>query len=935
MHHAYYTIGIDEPFLHTLAKGLLKRFGSSPLALAHCTIFLPTRRSVRALATILLNESGSPSLLLPRIQAVGDVEEDALEINLPTEAEVLPAIAKPRRILLLANELKRWFSAERQRTLTYPEACQWAASLCSVLDETQRYHAPLETLSQLLPPDLPEHRQELLDFLSVIATRWPAILEKEKALDPEQHREALMQAELATWHASPPQHPVIIAGSTGSVPSTTALMQAIATLPQGYVILPGLDTKHTDAVPPHHPQYPLHQLAHKLGVVTSDFKPWGHSSNTAKQDFAHRLFASSIATAQTSLESFSLLEADNETHEATMIALLMRDTLAAPEKTAMLVTPDRALAARVTALLTRWEIAVNDSAGQPFAQTPAGSLLLHTLRSTLQGHAAETLLRVLKHPLCALGFSALECREEARSYEINVLRNRRQNQNPDFTQRLKKAFAPLENALASNTPKMEACLTAHWQSFLALMATETETGEEVLAKRPEGAALLNAYENLLQGAPSITLDSASAYEAVLMQLLGLFSYRPVYGLHPRLSILSPMEARLIDADRVIISSLNDGEWPRHTKADWLGDRLRGLLNLPGREDAESHAAQDFTRLLSGRELFLIRARYQEGSPRNPHAWVLRLALLLSQDISRTTYNAGHWAEWAHQLLSPSHMVAPLEEPTPTPPLEARPTRLSASDIADLMQQPYRYYAKRILELKPLEPLELELEAHLIGNAIHKALERYTKDYPHSEPLPSLQRMLEEEMQHLLPASSPQWKMWQPRLAEIARNFLTYDESERRDYPMVLAEVRGEAAVGLFTIHAKADRIGIAPNGSARISDYKTGAIPVSSDIVSGAKPQLPIENLILNCGGFDLPEETPSITSQAKPVHWKLSATSGKSEYTAIPETNPAYTRQQLLHLLECFHMEKQPYICIPLKSLPNYDAYLHLARIDEIHSAA
>ncbi len=43
------------------------------------------------------------------------------------------------------------------------------------------------------------------------------------------------------WEETPPQHPIILAGSTGSRGTTLLLMQAIAKLPQGAVILPGFD----------------------------------------------------------------------------------------------------------------------------------------------------------------------------------------------------------------------------------------------------------------------------------------------------------------------------------------------------------------------------------------------------------------------------------------------------------------------------------------------------------------------------------------------------------------------------------------------------------------------------------------------------------------------------------------------------------------------
>ena len=57
----------------------------------------------------------------------------------------------------------------------------------------------------------------------------------------------------------------------------------------------------------------------------------------------------------------------------------MRETLETPEHTAILVTPDRALARRVAAEMTRFGVRLDDSGGASLAETPAGAFLTRLL----------------------------------------------------------------------------------------------------------------------------------------------------------------------------------------------------------------------------------------------------------------------------------------------------------------------------------------------------------------------------------------------------------------------------------------------------------------------------------------------------------------------------------------------------------------------------
>ena len=72
-------------------------------------------------------------------------------------------------------------------------------------------------------------------------------------------------------------------------------------------------------------------------------------------------------------------------------------------KTAALVTPDRALARRVSAALERWNIDAEDSGGDALTDTPAGIFARLAADAAFGVLAPVTLLALLKHPLLRLG----------------------------------------------------------------------------------------------------------------------------------------------------------------------------------------------------------------------------------------------------------------------------------------------------------------------------------------------------------------------------------------------------------------------------------------------------------------------------------------------------------------------------------------------------
>ncbi|MGO7515489.1 hypothetical protein ACC672_37190, partial [Rhizobium ruizarguesonis] len=62
---------------------------------------------------------------------------------------------------------------------------------------------------------------------------WPERLSELGKSSPARHRNAILRAEASLLSATKPAGPIIIAGSTGSLPATADLIAAVANLPEG------------------------------------------------------------------------------------------------------------------------------------------------------------------------------------------------------------------------------------------------------------------------------------------------------------------------------------------------------------------------------------------------------------------------------------------------------------------------------------------------------------------------------------------------------------------------------------------------------------------------------------------------------------------------------------------------------------------------------
>ncbi len=959
-----FTIPPGESFSDRLASGLLRRHGGDPLALGRLTLLLPTRRSIRSVREAFLRQTEGRAMLLPRMQAVGDVDEEELLFDPLQGPELLsrpPAISEMRRQLLLLHLIAR------NRDIDPAQAAPLARELAQLLDRLQTEAVPLAALEDLVPEDLAAHWQETLAFLNLLAEPWQDLLAAEGCMDPAERRNALMEAQADHWLQSPPADPVIIAGSTGSIPATADLMAVVANLDNGAVILPGLD-RYCDAttwnaVDPSHGQFGMKELLTRIGVARADVAPWdGDDAESPRQVLIRQALRPTETTEQwrllaplqkAAVSGLVRIDCADPIEEAGVIALCMRQALETAGRTAALITPDRGLARRVGAELRRWNITVDDSAGQPLAATPPGSFLRLVAEMLVGGLEPITLLAVLKHPLALGGLAPGALRAAARDLDRLALRGPRPG--PGFdglsatlaaaAQGSRRAERMLGDLANHGSEALSLCgmasvslvdlLTAHIR-FAEWLATDDE-GVCQLWTGDAGEAAMRFVADLLGAAQGLPAMAGAGYGALFNSLMAGQSLRPAYGLHPRLHIWGPLEARLQRADLILLGGLNEGTWPALAEADaWLSRPMAARLGLPSPERRIGLAAHDFGQAASGGDVIMTRAQKVEGTPTVPSRWLLRLEQVLAAaglTLDREVPEA--LRGWQRQL-DDGGTPRPVQAPACRPPLSARPRRLSVTQVETWIRDPYAIYARHVLGLRALDPIAADPGAADYGNIVHKALEIFAARYPKELPadgLDILEGIGREEFGELLDRPGVR-AFWWPRFRRIAAWFLEQEARRRPDILPVATEAKGEllfdAPGGGFTLRGIADRIDRLADGSLCIIDYKTGVAPSEAELLRGEAPQLPLEAAIAIAGGFD--GVAAGDVSQLS--YWRVS---GGRQAGLIKEIKTpggelaAQAREGLRELIATFDDEKTVYRSRPRPAIaPRFSDYDHLARIKE-----
>jgi ATP-dependent helicase/nuclease subunit B len=889
-----FTIPPHRAFADALAAGLIALHGREKTGLAQGIVLVPNNRAARAIQDAFVRRSGG-GLLLPRLVPVGDPELDEriggiFEPLVEGEAPIPPAIEPARRLMLLARLVQLHLGADAA------EALRLAEDLARTLDQLLIEEVDPRRLARFAEaaPELSSHWQKSLDQLRLILSDWPDALRDRGRIDLADRRNRLLAAVARRWRERPPAQFVCAAGITSAAPALARLLGIVARLPAGMVVLPALDLamgqEEWDELGPHeadpaaggrrratetHPQFHLKLLIDRMSVGRGEIVPWrwGGASNRGRRDapavrgraIAHAMAAArftekwqSLKPAERRLTGVRGLELADPAEEAQAIALALREALEEPGRTAALITPDRALARRVSAHLGRWRIEADDSAGRPLSQTPPGTLLLAAASAAAERFAPVPLLALLKHPLVMAKGDRLGWLDGARLLD-RALRGPRPAAGLDGLTAFLADRTGRDGALRADAalwwhdvvPLLRPLEQAAQEEagLAALLAALRETATRLAGDSAwAGPAGRTAAELLadLEGAAGEGPErlKAAHLPELVERLMAAAAVRPPYGQHPRLFIWGLLEARLQHADLIVLGGLNEGSWPALPAPDpWLAPRLRAELGLPSLERRIGLAAHDFATALGARQVLVTRARRDARAPAIASRFWLRLEAMTG-GLTR----APALRKWARAIDRPA-ALRPARRPAPAPDPASRPKTISVTEVDRLKADPYAFYARKMLALMALDPVDADPTAAWRGSAVHAVLETWMEE---DECDPAKLRARAEALLTSQEAHPLMRALWQPRLTE-AIDFIANEVEANRALGRrpLAAEIWGAIDIAGVALGGKFDRIDRLADGGLAIVDYKTGSPPSGKAVAQGYSLQLGLLGLIAEQGGFE------------------------------------------------------------------------------------
>lgn len=922
-----FSIAPHAPFLPTLVDRVLD--GTLPglnvqnpdFGLADLTIIVPTRRARTVLADAFLAKAGG-SVLLPDIRTFGEQPEDEEPFLPPFDAKPIPpTIGLLSRRIILARLVQAWIKqqeivpfsslqndANAQAIPPSPaEVLALADSLGELIDDCNIEAVLPSAIKSLAPEDLSENWQQSLHFLSIVLDTWPHVLTEREEVDSSFQRNLRMKRQAEAAHFIYGDKPVIAAGSTGSIPATADLLAAIANLPNGALVLPGLDgTIDSDAhlnlidekAATHgHPQFTLAHLLRRLGTTHSQVHELAGATNARRSHVIRQALALPKDTANWSIERSQISEADmadacddisicvakTQEEEARAIALAVRQALE-DRKTVAVVSPDRNLTRRIAAELARFDIVVDDSAGAPLFQSRMGRLIRQAIAICINEFAPVDLMAFLRNRYVTLRRRRSDVTKLTDALELGVLRGQRPTPGivgltriieanrageiPRTRHRLKddealdlteflvdldEILSPLREVIRQGSVNISILATHLKNVIAAIIKTQIETDSP-----PDGYdVFLSWVDQMLAMSGQGPSFSGRDILSILQGLMAGMSVRQPGVAREDVAVFGVLEARLQNADLMILAGLNEGIWPQPADpGPWLSRNMRIQAGLQPPERQQGQMAHDFSMAMGNKNVLITLADRVGTSPALPSRLIQRVEAYLGATHSqRLRENGDKWTELARRL-DLGHAVKPAVQPLPTPPANLRPRKLSVTEVETLIRSPYDLYAKHVLKLRPLDPLGDDPDIRERGTLVHEIFALFVeRDIdPCREDAQEILLTIADEVFETLETARERRAVWRRRLEKQAEGYLSFERARTSEISSRHVERDGEwhfEVSGVpFKLYGRADRIDRTTAAQVEIIDFKTGGIPTPAEMREFTAPQLLVEAAIARHGNF-------------------------------------------------------------------------------------
>ena len=857
------SIPFGKPFIKSLAEFVIQNNVNNPQNLKDLRIILPNKRGCLNFyhALIKCHKEHYPHIVLPHPKVIALRDILLLTPELQHNIKAIPLWAQKTFLVKLVQK----YFTQHDKRLSFNEVLIFTDSLADILNEwalNEKNKADIDFSFPLVG----EHRLYYTDFLEFLIEQWPILLSSMNLLDEPSFMIESIKRVTTHWEQTPPLFPVMIAGTTGTVPATRRLIQTVLGLTQGVVILPGYSALLSDEWQhEHHPQHRLHFLKEQIGfephVIESLNPP--HEKTT--------------------------LTCDDLNHEAWTISCLVRQHFDQNKKI-LIVTNHKELGEKILRCLDYWHIHTNLSTGKPYIQSPFGQFIKLTF-SLFDEPDLATLLSVLKHPFvqklsnnldAITGFEKTLRFSETLAYFKNSwdVLNTSENDLINHLAIFRESYPFLKDKIIA----YQSWLTPYVEQF------------------PDLGIFCHQIEQMLEYDPFIPSIRNYEHGSFIDWILSLCkSIHETSGLASHVDIVTPFEGRLHFCDVVILAGLNEGSWPTTDNADaWIGDMLKKHLGLASTNKKIGYAAYDFQSYLSCSNVYATRSITNRGTQEIPSRFFQELSLDPRTKIDQNTVH------WARTLFESDQIRKKSTFSAACPPVHARPRRLSATAVEHLMRDPYGHYAKYILKLRPILRLSMKVDAKLKGMVIHRILQDHLSSKPTADYEVIIHQHLKDLFHH--PAVHFYWKV------DIKMSLL-WLEDWRMGKTAIRTEQYFDRDIGPITFHATTDAVFI-DDAIPHIIDFKTGTVPTLIDCKNGFSPQVPIEGWL-----YPKPSKLSLI---------QLSGDSSSALTFKSPEEYIQLASEGLSMICKTFYEDQHPYISVPIDSKePRYNPYSHLERRD------
>ncbi|NDR57551.1 double-strand break repair protein AddB [Aliiruegeria sabulilitoris] len=963
-----FAVGLGQDYPKALVSGLAARFPESdPTAWARCTIYVNSGRMLRRIRDEF---DAGPPRLLPKLRLLSELSDAG-------DFPEIPQALKPLELKLDLAELLMSLIETNPELAPRSAVFDLAESLAALLDEMHGEGVGPEALAALDVGGFARHWEQGRAIVEAAFTYFGD--SSDRLAGSEARRRLIVKALSERWKHSPPKGTILIAGSTGSRGATRMLMEAVARLPNGHVVLPGFDFDQPPAVwtalergipAEDHPQYRFRVLMDALELAPDEVIPWDKTPPMVPE--RNRLLSLALRPAPVTDQwrnegrrltelteataGMTLVEAPHQRAEAGAIALRLRKAVEDGQKAA-LISPDRMLTRRVTAALQRWEIEPDDSAGEPLHQAAPGRFLRHVAQLLETAPELPQLLVLLKHPITA---SSKEIRGPHLRWtrELELYLRGKGTSHPDAEklrgfaedQKVKDGrenWAEWLAGLLASVPRGKAgSLSDHVAHHLDLAERlATGFGGEDTGKlwtKDAGETAASAMQALRDAGDRGGAMTARDYTTLLHGHLSGFNVLDPVRPHPNVMIWGTLEARVGGADLVILAGLTDGTWPDLPAPDtWLNRPMRREAGLLSPERRIGLSAHDFQQAIAAREVMLTRPERDEEAETVPSRWLNRLTNLLgglgpegAEALSGMQARGQSWLRGASALEQPDVALPRAPRPSPCPPVAVRPRQLAVTRITQLIRDPYAVYARHILRLRKLNPLAPEPDARMRGIALHEIMEKFVvaRETWHGDrdaARQCLSGIAREELARATPVLSMQ-ALWHARLMAVADRIIDGEFARLEEGEPALTEDWGRLDLSDldFTLIARPDRIDRLQGGGYAVYDYKSGQ-PPSKDMVLHFEKQLPLEAAMLEQDGFTALPKAP-----VEKLGYIAIGASGQDRPLDIDTQEGRLadvTLDGLRELITRYRDREQGYSSIRAAQLTNFAGdYDHLARYGE-----